>query len=627
VVPEGGVEVVKQAFGFDCQGLACYAIASAFFASGILGLLLATSSEVTDVVPGAVRIFTYTPHDPILIDGNAGFTNASGVVWGSGTESDPYIIEGWDINASTASGIEVSNTDAYFSIRNVSVHDGRPNFYDAIRLQWCSNARIDGCDVEYNWQGVIMVSCSECSIVKCSFRYNGYGLDMQDSCENIVVDSSQFVESEEGGLQILWSTRITLTNNTFWHDGIEIQVNGWGSDLGNNNWISDSNTVNGHPILYYKNESGLQLTDVVAGQIIMANCTDCAISNAILDNTTVGIAACASVDISATSCKVSSSRLGFSFAYCNNVSIDDSSTNSCDIGIGLGECQGAVISNTHASGSEEGISMTRCWSSLVQSCNCSGNSYGIVASGSWDNTLRDNICNWNTNGGIGLLDSGENTLIDNVCSNNNFYGITVSYEWSTNNTLISNDCSNNNWEGIAISSSNNTLIGNNCSSNRRGIYMYMSSASSNKISQNEFWDNIDYGINVSSGSFNLIWNNTFYHNNGAGDSYDPAHSQAYDDGSNNHWNSTDGFGNFWSGCTTPYPISGSAGAEDYYPRPFAVSSGKDEILGMSSDLFILLMVVALVTLAFVVFVYWRRKKKHGEASSKQEEPPLTQPKN
>lgn len=62
--------------------------------------------------------------NPILINGNAGFTPANGVTSGSGTESNPYVIEGWDINASSANGIEIRNTTAYFVIRNCYVHNG-----------------------------------------------------------------------------------------------------------------------------------------------------------------------------------------------------------------------------------------------------------------------------------------------------------------------------------------------------------------------------------------------------------------------------------------------------------------------------------------------------------------------
>ena len=94
-----------------------------FCLSAMLGLLVASSTEWTDTAvregptaKGAapVRDLALTVHDPILIVGNAEFTNASGVVWGSGTESDPYIIEGWDINASAANGIEPRRNDELY---------------------------------------------------------------------------------------------------------------------------------------------------------------------------------------------------------------------------------------------------------------------------------------------------------------------------------------------------------------------------------------------------------------------------------------------------------------------------------------------------------------------------------
>jgi hypothetical protein len=66
----------------------------------------------------------YTTHNPIYIDCDANFTVANGVSSGNGTASNPYIIENWDINASSANGIDISNTNAYFIIRNCVIHDG-----------------------------------------------------------------------------------------------------------------------------------------------------------------------------------------------------------------------------------------------------------------------------------------------------------------------------------------------------------------------------------------------------------------------------------------------------------------------------------------------------------------------
>ncbi len=101
---------------------------------GILGEAL-PRVRVTDLVftaSGKLLAATYgrgvwkfaglMPHKaPIYFVGNQGFTAANGVTAGSGTGSDPYVIEGWYMNASSSSGLEIWNTDRFFVIRNVYV--------------------------------------------------------------------------------------------------------------------------------------------------------------------------------------------------------------------------------------------------------------------------------------------------------------------------------------------------------------------------------------------------------------------------------------------------------------------------------------------------------------------------
>src|SRR2546425_4511888 len=60
-------------------------------------------------------------HAPIVIDGNGGFTDQNGVTSGNGTASNPYVIEGWNITTDGTTGVTISNTDAYFMIRNVGI--------------------------------------------------------------------------------------------------------------------------------------------------------------------------------------------------------------------------------------------------------------------------------------------------------------------------------------------------------------------------------------------------------------------------------------------------------------------------------------------------------------------------
>ena len=75
------------------------------------------------VVGPPERASAYIPRAHILIDGNSGFTAANGVTGGAGTPSDPYLIEGWQIDTSTAAGIEIRNTSVHFIVRGVYVHD------------------------------------------------------------------------------------------------------------------------------------------------------------------------------------------------------------------------------------------------------------------------------------------------------------------------------------------------------------------------------------------------------------------------------------------------------------------------------------------------------------------------
>ena len=371
-------------------------IALVFCLSAMLGLLVASSSygtvtavreRPTGMDATSVRTLALTAHDPISITGNAGFTNASGVVWGSGTESDPYIIEGWDISASTWFGIYMLNTDAHFIVRTCYVHDGISNYYTGIMLWNCANGTLD--------------------------------------------------------------------------------------------------------------------------------------------------------------------------------------------------------SNT-----------------------CSNNQNGILLGpSSNNNTVSNNTCSSNDPRGIILYpSSNNNTLSNNTCSNN-WDGITV---MGSDNTLSNNTCSNN-YYGI-ISSSTTTLSNNICSSNN-GYGIYLSSSSGSTLGNNTLMNNSGYGLYIGSpdSSSNRIWNNTFIGNNGATETYDATHIQAYDDGTNNWWNSTDGYGNYWSDWTTPdvapphgivdvqYDIAGSAGAKDYHPLTTTPTEPIPE--------FAMIPLVLVILLASIVLTIGARRRK------------------
>jgi len=95
------------------------------FLKPVRSLLILVSLIIVSLFAGGVapaRAFDFQPHAPIVIDGNSGFTQENGVTGGSGTVSDPYDIEGWNIGLFP--GIEIRNTDAHFVIRDVRTNIG-----------------------------------------------------------------------------------------------------------------------------------------------------------------------------------------------------------------------------------------------------------------------------------------------------------------------------------------------------------------------------------------------------------------------------------------------------------------------------------------------------------------------
>src|SRR4030067_2601518 len=77
----------------------------------LAGARAAVSLAALVAIPGAAS--AYVPRAPILIVGDAGFTPDNGVTGGSGTPSDPYVIEGWGIGASFAAGVSIANRLAH----------------------------------------------------------------------------------------------------------------------------------------------------------------------------------------------------------------------------------------------------------------------------------------------------------------------------------------------------------------------------------------------------------------------------------------------------------------------------------------------------------------------------------
>jgi len=275
-------------------------------------------------------------------------------------------------------------------------------------------------------------------------------------------------------------------------------------------------------------------------------------------------------------------------------------------GIKLDSSNNNTLGHNNCSNNHDGIWLEDSSKNTLINNNCSSNSHdGMeLIELSLFNTLSYNTCSSNTDSGIYLDKSNNNDLIGNNCSSNDGSGIVINGLYhsslSGNNRLVNNTCSSNSQIGIYVSVSNmNDLTNNTCSNNAAGISL---ATAFNMNLTNNTCSNNDVGISVGSCEnvmiqsnrlenntgwgiltiwrYSWIWNNTFIGNNGAGSTYNSAHVQAFDSGTNNWWNSTDGYGNWWSDLTTPdanhdgivdwsYNLTGSASAKDNYPQTTA----------------------------------------------------------
>lgn len=139
-------------------------------------------------------------HDPIIINGDEGFTAENGVRSGSGTEEDPYIIEGWEIDGRGQSGIYIERTTAHFIIRDCRIYGARSRpYYAGIRLLIVKNGTIEGCEISSNKGDGIWLSASSNIKVRGNWvRKNAdYGV-LLDACTEVLIEGNTISENGSG---------------------------------------------------------------------------------------------------------------------------------------------------------------------------------------------------------------------------------------------------------------------------------------------------------------------------------------------------------------------------------------------------------------------------------------------
>jgi parallel beta-helix repeat protein len=337
-----------------------------------------------------------TSHDPISINGDNQFTSPNGVTSGSGTQSNPYIIENWVINASSADGISIVNTTKSFAIRNCSVENGYNNNYDGIYLSNVVNAVVESNTCENDANGIHLVSSSNDNVIGNTFSQdNLYGADIWlDSSSNIIVYcnvtndgielngssygdiDSNICDNTGAGISLENSNYNTLTNNTC-ENNFQYGIYLYSSS--NNNLIN--NTCE-------NNFEGIDLDNFSDNNMIE--------NNVMSGNGDAGIVLYVSADYNIVVGNNSSGNYaeGITVWYCAYDNLISNVTDNSEVnpGISMVSDNYCVVSgNTSNNNYLSGIFLENsCNCNILTNNNCENNNYGIYLRDSDNNRIYHN---------------------------------------------------------------------------------------------------------------------------------------------------------------------------------------------------------------------------------------------
>ncbi|MFX0150109.1 MAG: right-handed parallel beta-helix repeat-containing protein [Candidatus Hodarchaeota archaeon] len=240
------------------------------------------TSENIDVPLSVPKISSsgYLEHDPIFITSNNHFSEQGFL--GTGTNNDPYIIEGLNITAYGGSLISIRHTTAYFCIRNNLVN-GLKFPTEGIYLSNVMNGRVENniiCNNKATDGGIILES-STSLIINNSIFDNNMGINVNGnnntivnntiynndvhaiwlnigSCNNTVLNNSIY-DNRLSGIEFEESNYNSISNNTLYNN-----TDGIVASASRNNLISRNN-------ISYNNGEGLIFLSESSNNIVKWN--------------------------------------------------------------------------------------------------------------------------------------------------------------------------------------------------------------------------------------------------------------------------------------------------------------------------------------------------------------------
>ncbi len=485
----------------------------------------------------------HTEHDPIYIDGNDDFaTQAASEGWpGSGTEGDPWIIEGYDINATDyENAIYIGNVDAHFIIRNCVLYDAM--LYDSFNppYQWPSgiqlnsteNGTIEENEIFSNGAGIFVKGAGDNILINNTAYGNGVGIMLFETSYN-GINGNTYWGNYYGAIGLWDNTYSYIAENNMTDNGILI----FGDilEFWNTHTIDTSNTVNGNPVYYWKNQT-VGTVPLNAGQIILTNCTDIIVSSqeeawaiqlghsegCLVESNTLYPAM---IDLSSSDKNTIRDNeishdtwdaLAIASGSNNNTVVNNTFFDS-DVGIFIEfSSNGNVIAYNNISGNyDEGIMVEESMYNHIYENEVYGNNWGIaLGRDCFSNIVENNTVYDNVENGIEMFDGAS----DNVVRNNDVLGGEIGiYCWLADWNLIEqNIISYTSWIGINLGMSNHNIVQNNHISDSNDSAFHIWNSHQNQIQDNTILNNNGWtALGLYDSTDNVIFGNTASNNDNA----------------------------------------------------------------------------------------------------------------
>ena len=426
-------------------------------------------------------------------------------------------------------GIYLSRSD-YAAITNVS---SLTNWEYGIFLYVADNNQICDNILYGNQYGIYLQYSDDNLVTDCDVYDNQYGIYLDGASDNTITNCIS--HDNNYGIYLYWSDDNIITSNVLANNGIVIS----GTSL--DHWmhtIDTTNTINGRPVYYYKNQVG-GTVPAGGGQVILANCSYMTVEDQICNDGTIGIVLGYSSYNDIINCEASNNYGYGIYLYfssnnnvmsCNVYNNTDSGIqifkssynviNDCDTynntlslytsGVYIDMCDNITVENTLMRYNGIGLRLTGdSVDCLITGCNVSySGDYGILLDGAYYNRVENcNVYNTSRRGvAIKGVGEGYNEIVDCNLYNNGWFGF-----WTQGqgyNSVIGCDVYGNGydpldvgqpypnslqWGGVGVmihyKTPGNTVENCTIHDNPEGLFVFCEWSTGQTIRNNEVYNN------------------------------------------------------------------------------------------------------------------------------------------